>query len=158
MPDVLTPQQRRLNMSRIRGVDTRPEMIVRRLLHGMGYRYRLHERKLPGRPDLVFPSRSKVILVHGCFWHRHDCRFGTVEPKTNAGFWKEKIDGNVARDKRNRETLLELGWDVHVVWECEIGDIDALRRRLLAYLGRRRSAAAVRASGRRGALPKQRSE
>lgn len=134
MSDVLTPAQRRYNMSRIRGKNTVPEMIVRRVVHGMGYRYRLHRRDLPGHPDLVFPARRQVIFVHGCFWHRHACRFGSVRPRTNAEFWEEKISGNVARDKRATDALAALGWKAGVVWECETRDPDALRRSLRAFL------------------------
>lgn len=134
MADVHTPAQRRFNMSRIRGKDTAPEMAVRRLVHGMGYRYRLHDRRLPGRPDLVFPSRRKVIFVHGCFWHRHDCRFGQVRASTNAAFWEEKIDGNVARDTRNLSELAVIGWAYLVIWECETGSERALRARLRRFL------------------------
>ena len=131
---MLTPAQRRYNMSRIRGKNTVPEMIVRRLVHGMGYRYRLHRRDLPGRPDLVFPARRQVIFVHGCFWHRHACRFGSVRPRTNAAFWEEKISGNVARDNRELEALAALGWETRVVWECETRNPDALKRSLRAFL------------------------
>jgi DNA mismatch endonuclease (patch repair protein) len=135
MADVLTPAQRRFNMSQIKGRDTAPEMTVRQIAHGMGYRYRLHRRDLPGRPDLVFVSRHRVIFVHGCFWHRHECRFGNVRPKTNAAFWKLKIEGNVSRDKRNTQALTALGWTVCVLWECELSDRPAVQERLMAYLG-----------------------
>ena len=144
MTDVLTPQQRRFNMSRIRGKDTGPEMVVRRLAHRVGYRYRLHRRDLPGRPDMVFVSRRKVIFVHGCYWHRHDCRFGNVSPKTNATFWKEKIQGNVARDERNAQALAQLGWKMYVIWECELRDERALGRRLKRYLGPLRRGGSLR--------------
>lgn len=144
MSDVLTPAQRRYNMSRIRGKNTVPEMIVRRLVHGMGFRYRLHRRDLPGRPDLVFPARREVIFVHGCFWHRHACRFGSVRPRTNAEFWEEKRSGNVARDKLAMEALAALGWTARIVWECETRNPNALGRSLRAFL---RSAAG--ANGRR---------
>lgn len=134
MTDVLTPEQRRLNMSRIRGRDTRPEMIVRSLAHSMGYRYRLHNPKLPGRPDLTFSRRRKVIFVHGCFWHRHRCRYGRVVPKTNATFWEEKRQGNVERDRRNIAALKRQGWQVLVIWECWTRDVESLRRRLVEFL------------------------
>jgi DNA mismatch endonuclease (patch repair protein) len=134
MVDVLTREQRSLNMSRIRGRDTRPEMIVRRLVHAAGYRYRLHRRDLPGRPDLVFSSRRKIIFVHGCFWHRHDCPAGRVRPATNAKFWNTKIAGNVTRDGKSEAVLAEQGWSVLVVWECETRDLGRLERTLQEFL------------------------
>lgn len=120
MVDVLTPEQRRLNMSRIRGKDTKPELAVRRLVHSMGFRYRLHRKDLPGRPDLVFPILRKVINVHGCYWHVHACRFGSVRPATNAGFWETKRKSNVVRDQRNEQLLREQGWSALTIWECEL--------------------------------------
>jgi DNA mismatch endonuclease (patch repair protein) len=132
--DVLTPEQRRRNMAAIRHANTRPEMIVRRTLHRRGYRYVLRGRNLPGRPDLVFPSRRKVIFVHGCYWHMHECRYGLVTPKTNAAFWRAKREGNVLRDQRAAQALREMGWDVLIVWECETRDAAELERRLFAYL------------------------
>lgn len=119
MADVLTPEQRRYNMSRIRNRNTRPEMIVRSLVHRMGYRYRLHRKDLPGKPDLVFAGRRKIIFVHGCFFHMHMCRYGQVTPKTNAEFWKNKRLSNVERDRRNIAALESKGWRVLTVWECE---------------------------------------
>ncbi len=121
-------------MSRIRGRDTQPEMIVRRLLHREGYRYRLHRRDLPGKPDLVFPSRRRIVFVHGCFWHRHDCAAGQVRPKTNASFWVEKIRRNVERDRLTRDALKGQGWGVLVVWECEMKDRKVLGDRLRTFL------------------------
>jgi len=118
MADVLTPEQRSFNMSQIRSRNTKPEMIVRSLVHRMGYRYRLHRKDLPGKPDLVFPSRRKIIFVHGCFFHLHDCSYGRVVPKTNAEFWQNKRQGNVERDNRNLEALENDGWSVLIVWEC----------------------------------------
>lgn len=118
MTDVLTPDQRRFNMSRIRSRNTRPEMIVRSLIHRMGYRYRLHRKNLPGSPDLVFPGRRKIIFVHGCFFHMHDCPYGQVVPKTNAEFWRIKRLANVQRDKKNIAALEREGWAVETIWEC----------------------------------------
>lgn len=135
MSDVLTPEQRQLNMSRIRGKDTRPEMVVRSMVHRMGYRYRLHCSNLPGKPDLVLVRHRKIIFVHGCFWHMHKCRYGRVIPKTRAEFWQNKRLANVARDKRNLAKLKRAGWQVLVVWECWTRDLDMLRRRLEAFLG-----------------------
>ncbi len=119
MVDVLTPEQRRLNMSRIRGRDTKPEMILRRGLHALGLRFRLHRKDLPGRPDLVFPRYRAVIQVHGCFWHGHDCPMFKW-PATRAEFWKEKIVGNRRRDRASLGALHESGWRVLVVWECAL--------------------------------------
>ncbi|HZH30443.1 MAG TPA: very short patch repair endonuclease [Pyrinomonadaceae bacterium] len=118
MPDVLTPEQRRYNMSLIRNRNTRPEMIVRSMVHRMGYRYSLHRKELPGKPDLVFTRRRKIIFVHGCFFHMHDCPYGRVTPKTNAEFWQTKRLSNVERDKRNRVALEQQGWKIFEVWEC----------------------------------------
>src|SRR5262245_15857477 len=119
MSDVHTPEQRRRNMAAIRGRDTKPEMAVRRLVHRMRLRDRLHGRRLPGHPDLVFASRRKVIFVHGCFWHLHDCRLGAATPTTNATFWAEKRTATARRDARVRSELERAGWRVIVVWECE---------------------------------------
>jgi len=135
MADVHTPEQRSRNMSAIRGKDTRPEHIVRSLAHRMGFRFRLHRRDLPGKPDLVFPGRRRVILVHGCFWHVHDCPYGRVKPATNARFWAHKRAGNAARDVRNLTALEAAGWGVLVIWECETRDPESLGRRLRAFLG-----------------------
>jgi DNA mismatch endonuclease (patch repair protein) len=124
MTDVHTPEQRSFNMSRIRSKDTKPEMIVRSLVHQMGYRFRLHVPSLPGKPDLVLPAHRKVIFVHGCFWHQHRCREGRVKPASNAEFWRSKREGNVSRDRRNRRKLTAAGWSVLVVWECWTRDIE----------------------------------
>ena len=136
MTDRISKARRSRNMAAIRSRDTKPEMIVRRLVHGMGYRYRLHRKDLPGKPDLVFGPRRKVIFVHGCFWHQHEaehCLDGR-KPKSNTGYWNGKLARNVARDKKNRQLLEEAGWRVLVIWECETRDIAALRRRISAFL------------------------
>lgn len=117
--DVLTPEQRQLNMSRIRGRDTKPEMLIRRGLHARGFRYRLQDRKLPGRPDLVLPKYRTVILVHGCFWHGHDCPLFRL-PATRQAFWAEKILNNQKRDTRSLEALKALNWRVLTIWECSL--------------------------------------
>jgi DNA mismatch endonuclease (patch repair protein) len=135
MADVLTPEQRKKNMSAIRGKDTKPEKIVRSLVHRLGYRYRLHDGRLPGKPDLVFSSRRKAIFVHGCFWHMHACPYGQVVPKTNAEFWQVKRQGNVERDQRNIGRLEADGWQCLVIWECMVRDADDLRRAIQAFLG-----------------------
>jgi DNA mismatch endonuclease (patch repair protein) len=136
MADVLTAEQRRLNMSRIRSRNTKPEMIVRSVTHRLGYRYRLHCKDLPGSPDLVFRSRRKVIFVHGCFFHKHNCRYGRAHPKTNSAFWKQKRSGNVARDNRNLKELTDKGWNVLVVWECmtKKSRIDDLPKTIVDFL------------------------
>jgi DNA mismatch endonuclease, patch repair protein len=120
------------NMRAIRGKDTKPEMAVRRLVHGLGYRFRLHRADLPGKPDLVFPARFKVIFVHGCFWHSHGCKSGLI-PKSNRDFWLPKLMQNKARDKSSLAALAQLGWKTLVIWECEIGPKDALKERLLDF-------------------------
>ncbi|MGB3643017.1 MAG: DNA mismatch endonuclease Vsr [Mesorhizobium sp.] len=135
--DILTPEQRSERMSRVRGRDTKPEMLVRRLTHGMGYRYRLHRRGLPGSPDLVFPSRMKVIFVHGCFWHRHldpGCKLARL-PKSKLDFWGPKLETNRERDERNLVPLAELGWDVLVIWECQTKNREELQTRIGEFLG-----------------------
>lgn len=120
MTDIVDATTRSRMMAGIRGKDTRPELVLRRALHAAGLRYRLHDRKLPGRPDLVFPRLRAVIFVHGCFWHRHEgCRFAT-NPATRPEFWQEKFEANVERDFRNKEQLLAMGWRVAVVWECSL--------------------------------------
>jgi DNA mismatch endonuclease (patch repair protein) len=134
MTDVHTREQRSRNMSAIRGKDTKPEMLVRSIVHRLGYRYRLHSRDLPGAPDLVFARLRKIINVHGCFWHMHTCRYGLVTPRTNADFWKTKRSGNVDRDRIILHKLRADGWDVLTVWECETRNAEALQRRLRAFL------------------------
>jgi DNA mismatch endonuclease (patch repair protein) len=129
----MTPEDRSALMSRIRSKDTKPEMIVRRLVFSMGYRYRLHRPDLPGKPDLVFPGKKKVIFVHGCFWHAHSCKRG-FKPKTNVEFWEKKLDANRTRDAYNVCRLREMGWDALTVWECEIDEIDRLERMIREYL------------------------
>lgn len=121
-------------MAAIRSKGTGPEMVVRRLLTAMGYRYRLHGRALPGRPDLVFASRRAVVFVHGCFWHRHACRFGRVTPRTRQAFWQAKFDDNVARDRRTRARLRREGWRIFVVWECQLSNIEKVAEQLQRFL------------------------
>ncbi|WP_429542465.1 very short patch repair endonuclease [Pseudomonas frederiksbergensis] len=134
--DTLTPSQRSERMGRVRSTDTQPEMVVRRLIHRMGYRYRLHRKDLPGKPDLVFPVRHKVIFVHGCFWHRHDdphCPLARL-PKSRLDFWVPKLDGNRRRDILALERLQAMGWDVITIWECQIRDTEALKNRISRFL------------------------
>lgn len=131
--DRLSHEQRSALMARVKTKGTKPELVVRSALHRLGYRYRLHRKDLPGKPDLVFPSRHKAIFVHGCFWHGHDCPRGKL-PQTNEEFWKTKIDKNKARDERVIETLRSLGWEVLVVWECEIRGDEQFVRNLTRFL------------------------
>jgi len=133
--DNLSRERRSANMRAVRGRDTEPERVVRRLAHGLGYRFRLHGSGLPGKPDLVFAGRRKVIFVHGCFWHRHDCKHGLQTPKTNTNFWATKIAKNVERDAENVRRLKKAGWRSLVVWECETKTQDKLASRLLRFLG-----------------------
>ena len=134
MADVLTPEQRSFNMSRIRNRDTRPEMIVRSIVHRLGYRYRLHKSDLPGKPDVVLVRHRKIIDVHGCFFHMHKCRYGSVVPATNAKFWRMKRQSNVERDRRNLAALRRHGWRVMIVWECETRNLPKLSKRIERFL------------------------
>lgn len=134
MADVLTPQQRSFNMSRIRSRDTRPEMIVRSIVHRLGFRYRLHKKDLPGKPDLVLVRLRKIIDVHGCFFHMHDCRYGSVKPVTNAEFWQKKRQSNVTRDRQNLRLLKNAGWQVLIVWECQTKNPALLQKSLMSFL------------------------
>ena len=122
-------------MAAIKGAHTKPEMLVRRALYGLGYRYRLHRKDLPGKPDIVLPKLRTVIFVHGCFWHSHECRWGRVIPKTRAEFWAEKRGGTVERDDRKARRLEELGWRVLTIWECETRDRETLPALLRDRLG-----------------------
>lgn len=136
MADTLTAQARSERMARIRGKDTNAEWLVRRLVHSLGYRYRLHRKDLPGRPDLVFATRRKIVFVHGCFWHRHGestCKLARL-PKSRLDFWLPKLEANAARDARNEAELRAKGWDVMVIWECELTDPAFLRNRIQAFL------------------------
>ncbi len=131
--DPLTKSERSERMSRVRGIDTKPEMLVRRLVHRLGYRYRLHVQGLPGRPDMVFRPRRKVIFVHGCFWHQHGCRQYRM-PKSRKSFWVPKLRTNVERDLAVQTDLRNSGWDVLVIWECELREKNALEERVVQFL------------------------
>lgn len=132
--DIVSPERRSAMMAGIRGKDTKPELVVRRLAHHLGYRFRLHRRDLPGTPDLVFPGRRKLVFVHGCFWHRHPgCRFA-YQPKSNVESWRAKFDTNVTRDARVRRELDKMGWDVLTIWECETTDVEMLANKLTNFL------------------------
>jgi DNA mismatch endonuclease (patch repair protein) len=122
------------NMSRIRSKNTRPEMTIRKLIWSMGYRYRLHRKDLPGKPDLVFSGRHKVLFVHGCFWHAHTCKEGIRNPKSNQGYWLAKRQHNIERDKIAVNELEKAGWDVMVIWECELNDLNLLKERIICFL------------------------
>ena len=133
MADTRTEEQRRRIMQAVRSTNTGPELTVRRLLHGLGYRYRLHRKDLPGKPDLVFPSRKKAIFVHGCFWHAHGCRYGRP-PKSRLDYWLPKLELNKRHDALKHGQLEALRWQVLTVWQCEINDLDALTAKLGAFL------------------------
>jgi DNA mismatch endonuclease, patch repair protein len=138
--DTLTVTQRSERMARIRSKDTKPELAIRRLLFGLGYRYRLHRKDLPGSPDLVFPVRKKVVFVHGCFWHAHEgCGLANL-PKSRTEYWRSKFERNVERDKANRRALRSQGWKVLTVWECEVKKSSTLVGRLTRHLGPARAA------------------
>lgn len=135
--DTLTSEQRSERMSRVRSQDTKPELTVRRLVHSLGYRYRLHDSCLPGTPDLVFSGRKRVIFVHGCFWHRHQgCKLARL-PKSRLEFWGPKLEANRKRDEASVRSLQEIGWDVLTVWECQVKDTAALADTIKDFLGDR---------------------
>ncbi len=140
--DRITKEHRSWNMSQIKGKNTKPEIRVRKTLHQMGYRFRLHRRDLPGCPDILLPRHKTVIFVHGCYWHRHQgCRY-VYTPKTRVAFWTHKFAGNVERDRHHQSELIRLGWSVGVVWECETTDQDSLTSRIREIM-----MAALRAGG-----------
>ena len=133
--DTLTVDQRSERMARIRSKDTKPEQAVRRALFGLGYRYRLHRKDLPGQPDIVFPGRRKVVFIHGCFWHAHEgCKVANL-PKSRTEFWQAKFTRNRERDEANQVALRRLGWKVLTVWECEVRNERKMLKRIQAYLG-----------------------
>lgn len=134
MVDKISPERRSANMRAIRNKNTNPELAVRRLTHSMGHRFRLHRKDLPGKPDLVFGPRKKVIFVHGCYWHGHGCKVGGTGAKSNRAYWGPKISGNKARDKRNLRALRKLGWTPLIVWECEVRTSIRLIAKLKRFL------------------------
>jgi DNA mismatch endonuclease (patch repair protein) len=134
MSDVFSKEKRSWIMSRVKGRDTKPEMLVRSFVHSMGYRFRIHRRDLPGNPDIVLPRHDKVIFVHGCFWHGHKRCPRSKRPTTNKNFWKKKLDGNIERDRRFRRALRRMGWKVLEVWECETRESEKLLRRVERFL------------------------
>lgn len=132
--DVFSGKKRSQIMSRVSGRNTKPELLVRSLLHNMGYRFRLHRNDLPGKPDITLPKYKKVIFVHGCFWHSHLNCPRSKRPTTNEKFWREKLDKNMKRDKASVNKLQELGWDVLVVWTCEMKDTENLKNKLFSFI------------------------
>lgn len=132
--DTISRSDRSSLMSRIKSKNTKPELIVRSLLHKMGLRFRLHRRDLPGRPDIVLPKHKKIILVHGCFWHGHDCRLAS-KPKSNQQYWMPKIEQNKNRDKRNLQLLVDLNWQVLELWECEIRAFTTIEQQIQKFIG-----------------------
>ena len=137
MPDTLSPAERSRRMGLVRGKHTSPELAVRRMVHALGYRYALHAKDLPGAPDLVFRKRRKVIFVHGCFWHRHSkksCRLARL-PKSRLDFWLPKLESNRIRDIRHRKALRAAGWQIFVVWECDLSHKEQLVNKLRSFLG-----------------------
>jgi len=128
--DIITPERRSWNMSRIKGKNTKPEIIVRSLLFKLGYRFRLHYKKLPGKPDIVIPKYKTIIFVHGCFWHRHTgCQYA-YSPKSRVDFWENKFNENINRDKKKKKELEDLGWKVIVLWECETKNTNILQEKI----------------------------
>jgi len=134
--DKLKPEHRSWNMSRIRSSNTKPELIVRSILHRMGFRFRLHRKDIPGKPDIVLPKYKTVIFVHGCFWHRHEgCKYAYT-PKSRVDFWTAKFKANTQRDIKVKKQLDELKWNTFVIWECELSDINSLETRIQNYFSR----------------------
>lgn len=131
--DVFTPEKRSSVMRSVKAKNTKPELAARQLIHRLGYRFRLHRKDLPGKPDIVFPKYRAVIFVHGCFWHWHGCK-RTRMPKSNSEYWRAKIDRNVARDKRTKRELGKLGWRRLVIWECELTDLQKVSRKVQNFL------------------------
>jgi DNA mismatch endonuclease, patch repair protein len=134
MAETLTAEQRSACMRAVGSKNTVPEMRVRKLVHSMGYRYALHVDTLPGSPDLVFRSRRKIIFVHGCFWHKHICRHGSISPVTNSDYWNGKRERNVQRDRQHLRALRREGWKVLLLWECKTRDLEFLRKKLESFL------------------------
>jgi len=134
MTDVFSKDTRAWIMSQVHGKDTKPELIVRSIVHRLGYRFHLHKKTLPGKPDLVFPARQKVIFVHGCFWHGHKCHRGNRLPKTNTFYWRDKIKRNIDRYTKQKNDLKKLGWRSLVIWECQVGDLEKLQYKIISFL------------------------
>ncbi len=133
-PDVFTPAQRSAVMAKVHSRDTKPEILVRSLIHRMGFRFRLHNKRLPGNPDIVLPRHKKIVFVHGCFWHQHEGCPHAARPASNVDYWNKKLDGNLRRDKINLEKLEAMGWRVLVIWECETRNREQLLGTLRQFL------------------------
>ena len=136
MTDTFSSKKRSEIMRTVRSVDTMPELVVRRMIHSLGFRYRLHNKKLPGTPDLVFSCRKKIIFIHGCFWHRHRCKAGRSFPSSRTKYWKKKFENNQCRDSQNRRKLKKMGWDILIVWECQTKkkNINDLKNKVINFL------------------------
>lgn len=134
MTDKISVQRRSANMRAIRSKNTSPEILVRRLIHKLGYRFRLHKKDLPGKPDLVFPARKKVIFVHGCYWHGHGCKVGGTGAKSNRSYWRPKIAGNKSRDAQHLSELKRMGWKAFIIWECETKNTVRAASRIKRFL------------------------
>jgi DNA mismatch endonuclease (patch repair protein) len=132
--DVFDKEKRSWIMSRIEGLDTKPELLVRSIVHRLGYRFRLHKRDMPGNPDIVFSKKRKVIFVHGCFWHGHKGCLRAERPTSNIPFWRKKLDSNIARDRRNIRLLKKSGWQVLIIWQCQTKNLDMLILRIEKFL------------------------
>lgn len=132
--DTLTPQERSVRMSRVRSRDTKPELLLRKLVWSLGYRYRKNTANIVGRPDLAFPGRRRVIFLHGCFWHRHDCASGSRSPKSRIDFWDKKFTDNIRRDASVLRQLASIGWEALVIWECELRDLARIEHRVRNFL------------------------
>jgi DNA mismatch endonuclease, patch repair protein len=135
MADIVSKETRSRIMSKVKGKNTRPEIRVRSLLHRLGYRFRLHDKHLPGKPDIIFTRRHAVIFVHGCFWHQHIGCTSAARPTTNTYYWNSKLDKNLLRDKENIKALKKIGWNILVLWECELKHLDRLKLSLTSFLG-----------------------
>lgn len=135
MPDTLTVKQRKRCMSRNRGKDTAPEIVVRQLIYSLGYCYRLHRKDLPGCPDMVFSSKKKIIFINGCYWHRHTCKKGRSTPETHQDFWQTKFFRTKQRDKEARKKLKKCGWQILTIWECQIKNVEMLKKMVTEFLG-----------------------
>lgn len=136
MTDIFPSPKRSQIMSSIRPYDTQPELMVRSLVHRMGYRFRLHKQELPGNPDIVLPKHKKVIFVHGCFWHGHRKCSRSKRPSSHQAFWGKKLDSNIARDKRQQRELRKLGWSVLVIWQCQLKNLTRLRNKIEEFLNK----------------------
>jgi len=132
--DNISPERRSEIMSRVQSLNTKPEMIVRKLVYSLGYRYRIHPKDVPGKPDLVFKGRKKVIFVHGCFWHRHEGCLNTRTPKSRVGFWEEKFRKNQERDRAHYKKLSQAGWKYLIIWECQVKNTENLEQQVFQFL------------------------